>query len=192
MPNPFTISRRVTTFAAVASLHLAIMSFTGPAISLGFASPAVAQVKTDAVPAEAITAAKIGVADALASGQRVLLVELHGSTLYVFNASNNVGGPVLRVLEGLGFRPVLPDGIDVGASGVTSLSVDELRRTSADHVFFLFSTSDSAVREVEDALRPISNGRLYRLDTTTSVALSAEWTEPYLVPRVAEAIRADG
>ncbi|WVT76628.1 hypothetical protein QM996_19180 (plasmid) [Sinorhizobium chiapasense] len=176
------------------SLHLAITSLAGSAISLALVLPVVAQTKTEAVAAaDAINAAKASVADALASGERVLLVELHGSTLYVFNTENNVGGPVLRVLEQLGFRPVLPEGVDIGASGVTSLPVDALRRTPADHVLFLnFSTSHSAVREVEAALRPISGGRLYRMDTTTSIALSAEWTEPYLVPLIAEAIRADG
>ncbi|MCK3777190.1 hypothetical protein MZK49_10630 [Ensifer sesbaniae] len=194
MPSPSTISRHRKTVSLVTSLHLAITSLAAPAISLALVSPAVAQTKIEAVAvADAINAAKASVADALASGERVLLVELHGPTLYVLNTENNVGGPVLRVLEQLGFRPVLPEGIDVGASGVTSLCLHALRRSPADHVFFLnFSTSDNAVREVEEALGPISGGRLYRMGTTTSIALSAEWTEPYLVPLIAEAIRADG
>lgn len=184
-------SSQLKILAAVASLHLAILNFAGEAFTPGFISVALAQAETATASAETI--AKNSVTDAVAAGQRVLLVELHGSTLYVFNTSNKVGGPVLRVLDGLGFRPVLPDGVDVGASGVTSLSIEQLKRASAEHVFLLnFSTSESAVREVEGALRPISNGRLYRLNTTTSVALSEEWTEDYLLPRVTEAIRAEG
>ncbi|OCP15646.1 hypothetical protein BC360_15300 [Ensifer sp. LC163] len=186
-----TISGRMKTATAAVMIHLAVLM--GSTVNLGVVSPAAAQMNAGAVPPEAITAARTSVTDALEAGRRVLLVELHGTTLYVFNASNNVGGPVLRVLEELGFTPVLPEGIDVGASGVTSLSIDQLQGASADHVFFLnFSTSMETVREVEGALRRISSGRLHRLDTTTSVALSDDWTESYLVPRVANAIQADG
>lgn len=59
--------------------------------------------------------------------------------------------------------------------------------------FFLnFSTSEEQVRELEAKLRQIANGRLYQLDTTTSIALSPDWTETRLVPRVAGAIKPGG
>jgi len=193
MPRFATIFGRRKVASVAVSLHLSALSLVGSAVGLGVVPPALAQVKAEAASPEAITAAKARVANALGFGRRILLVELYGTTLYVFNSSNNVGGPVLRALEKLGFTSVLPNGIDIGASGATSLSMEQLRRTSADHVLFLnFSTSEGTVREVEDGLRRIASGRLHRLDTTTSVALAGDWTEPYLVPRVAGAIQGGG
>lgn len=193
MPRAAPLPRQIKIAAIAASICLGVTCDLGPVLNLRGLSPAMAQTARNATPQDALAAAKSRVAGALGSGQRILLVELYGTSLYVFNANHNVGGPVVRALEALGFTSVLPEGSGVGSSGATSLAIEQIERTKADHVFFLnFSTSEQQVRDVETILRRIGNGRLYRLDTTTSVALSPDWTEAHLVPQVAGAIKPGG
>lgn len=193
MPRAAATSGRAKTVSIAMSLCLGATCLLGSAMGLRGPSSAMAQTSLGSARQDAPPAAKSRVADALASGPRVLLVELYGTSLYVFDTNNNVGGPVIRALETFGFTSVLPEGSSVGPSGAASLPIEQIERTQADHVFFLnFSTSEEQVRELEAKLRQIANGRLYRLDTTTSIALSPDWTETHLVPRVAGAIKPGG
>lgn len=129
------------------------------------------------------------IAPALEAGRRILVVELYGTTLYVFSTAHNVGGPLVNVLTQFGFESVLPQGVSVGGSGALSLDMDAVKNTQADHVLFLnFSTDARNVAEVEAQLRQISGGRLYRIDTTTSEALSDQWNVGNLIPKVGTAI----
>lgn len=152
--------------------------------------PAQAQTRSAiaAITREDLAAAQARVAPALQAGHHILLVELYGTTLYVFNVNHNVGGPVIRVLELLGFESILPDGVTVDGSGARSLPINALRTADVEHVFFVnFSADQSAVAEVESQLREMSSGRLHRLDTNTGEALSDQWTEDKLLPRISAA-----
>jgi len=126
---------------------------------------------------------------ALQKGRRVLLVELYDTTLYVFNDAHEVAGPVLNVLRSLGFEPVLPEGVTVPQSGSLPLSLDKLRNTETQHVFFMnFSRDEAFVARTGRELATIAEGAFYRMDGTVSEAFSARWNEENLLPRVSGAI----
>jgi hypothetical protein len=125
----------------------------------------------------------------LRSGRKMLLVELYGTTTYVFDDSHEVAGPVLRVLASLGFEPVLPDGVSIQSDGSLPLALDALKTASADHVFLMdFSRDEVFVRALVGELGEISGGKVYRLDSTTTEAFSDRWGENELEPKVRDAI----
>ncbi|WP_410012522.1 hypothetical protein [Sodalis sp. C49] len=127
---------------------------------------------------------------ALQKGPQVLLVELFDTTLYVFNDAHEVAGPVLNVLRSLGFEPVLPEGVMVPQSGSLPLSLDKLRNTETQHVFFMnFSRDEAFVVRTGRELATIAEGAFYRMDGTVSEAFSTRWKEENLLPRVSDAIK---
>lgn len=190
-------SRTRTLLSAGSRFGIALALVLGGASTLAISSTTNARAQTPsgitAITREDLATAQAQVAPALEAGHHVLLVELYGTTLYVFHANHNVGGPVVRVLELLGFESILPDGVTVDGSGARAVPIDALRAADVEHVFFLnFSTDESAVAAVETQLRDIAGGRLYRLDTNTGEALSDQWTEDRLLARVSTAFAAAG
>lgn len=124
----------------------------------------------------------------LQAGRRVLLVELYGTDLYVFGPDHEVAGPVRRVLETLGFELVLPSGVEVSPTQHLMQPMEVLRRSEVDHVFFInFSRDESFVRNIQSQLAEISEGRLYRIDSTVGEAFSERWNEAELTPKITEA-----
>lgn len=125
----------------------------------------------------------------LQSGRKILLVELYGTTTYVFDDRHEVAGPVLRVLASFGFQPVLPDGVSIPSDGLLPLTTEALKMASADHVFLMnFSGDEIFVRALVGELGEISDGRVYRLDSTTAEAFSDRWRENELEPKIRDAI----
>lgn len=173
---------RSVSNSLAAALVAVPMSLTGVSSNSPFVAPAVAQT----------AAANAGVETAISQGRRVLVVELYGTTLYVFNDAHNVGGPVVKAIQELGFESVLPEGASVGGSGAASLPMETIQKTQADHVLFLnFSSEADLVSETVAALNKIAEGRVRRMDVTTSEALSDGWRVSAVQPRVAEAFGAD-
>lgn len=126
---------------------------------------------------------------ALSHGERIVLVELFSTDLYVFDDTHEVGGPMLRALSTLGFDPVLPPGVTVPTPGNLRISIDNVLRTDADHVLFMnFSTDEEFVHDIVDRLGAISEDRVYRIDSTVSEAFSDDWREDLLTPRARQAI----
>lgn len=126
---------------------------------------------------------------ALSHGERIVLVELFSTDLYVFDDIHEVGGPMLRALGALGFDPVLPPGVTVHTPGNLRISIDDVLCTDADHVFFMnFSTDEEFVHDIVDRLGDISEDRVYRIDSTVSEAFSDDWREDLLTPRARQAI----
>ncbi|WP_186436896.1 TetR/AcrR family transcriptional regulator [Vreelandella titanicae] len=122
-------------------------------------------------------------------GRRILLVELYGTTTYVFNDTHNVAGPVLRVLKSLGFEPVLPKGVAVPPTGLLPLPVNTMKSAQVDHVFLMnFSRDEVFVSRLFSDLGEISEGNVYQLDATTEEAFSSQWNEDMLAPKVKKAM----
>ncbi|TWB08706.1 hypothetical protein FBZ99_11812 [Rhizobium sp. ERR 1071] len=122
-------------------------------------------------------------------GKRMLLVELHGTTTYVFDSTHEVAGPVIEVLRSLGFELVLPAGVSIPAEGLLPIPTDAMRSAEPDHVFLMnFSKDEAVVRRVIAALSAFSRKRVYRMNSTVAEAFSDHWNASRLGPIVAEAI----
>lgn len=125
----------------------------------------------------------------LGAGRNVLLVELYGTTTYVFDATHEVAGPVLRVLRRFDFEPVLPEGVTIASDGLLPLAVEAMTSAPADHVFLMnFSRDEAFVGRLMERLGALADGRVYRLDSTAAEAFSSDWREDFLAPKVRAAI----
>lgn len=124
------------------------------------------------------------------SGKRMLLVELYGTTTYVFDNTHKVAGPVIEVLRSLGFDLVLPAGVSIPGEGLLPIPVDAMHSAEPDHVFLMnFSKDEVAVGRVIADLSAFSENRVYRMNSTVAEAFSDGWNASRLKPIVAEAIK---
>lgn len=124
------------------------------------------------------------------SGKRMLLVELYGTTTYVFDSTHEVAGPVIKVLRSLGFELVLPAGVSIPGEGLLPVPVDAMHSAEPDHVFLMnFSKDEAAVRRVIADLGAFSENRVYRMNSTVAEAFSDNWNVNRLKPMVTETIK---
>ncbi|SFB61570.1 hypothetical protein SAMN03159496_05847 [Rhizobium sp. NFR07] len=122
-------------------------------------------------------------------GKRMLLVELYGTTTYVFDSTHEVAGPVMAVLRSLGYELVLPAGVSIPSEGLLPIPSDAMRTADPDHVFLMnFSNDEAAVERVIADLGAFSENRVYRMNSTVAEAFSDSWNACRLGPIVAEAI----
>ena len=126
---------------------------------------------------------------ALRAGKRMLLVELYGTSTYVFDRTHEVAGPVMEVLGSFGFELVLPAGVVIPGEGLLAMPTDTMHSAQPDHVFLMnFANDEAAVRRVISELRGFSKNRIYRMDSTVAEAFSKKWKADLLRPMVAKAI----
>jgi len=122
---------------------------------------------------------------AMGSGKRMLLVELYGTTTYVFDGTHEVAGPMIEVLGSLGFELVLPQNVAIPGDGLLPMATDAMHTAKPDHVFLInFSKDETFVRRVISELGSFSENRVYRMDSTVSEAFSEDWNANLLGPKV--------
>ncbi|WP_152530019.1 hypothetical protein [Agrobacterium tumefaciens] len=124
---------------------------------------------------------------AIGAGKRMLLVELYGTTTYVFDDTHKVAGPVIEILSSLGFELVLPSGVTIPGDGLLPVPTDDMHTSEPDHVFLMnFSKDEALVRRVIFQLGSFSENRVYRMDATVLEAFSQDWNANLLAPKVIE------
>ncbi|MGO7169513.1 hypothetical protein AB9F47_20880 [Rhizobium leguminosarum] len=131
---------------------------------------------------------------AMGSGRRMLLVELYGTTTYVFDGTHEVAGPMIEVLGSLGFELVLPRNVAIPGDGLLPMAADAMHTAEPDHIFLMnFSKDEAFVRHVISELGSFSENRVYRMDSTVAEAFSEDWNANLLAPKVIEIMeRASG
>ncbi|MES5048197.1 hypothetical protein ABVB72_23370 [Rhizobium nepotum] len=124
---------------------------------------------------------------AVRSGKRMLLVELYGTTTYVFDGTHEVAGPMIDVLGSLGFELVLPRGVAIPGDGLLPMATDAMHTAEPDHVFLMnFSKDEAFIQRVISELGSFSEHRVYRMDSAVAEAFSEDWNANLLAPKVIE------
>lgn len=196
MPNSTTIlshGRGIALSTAMAALALvdpgpyAYMTFVGAASAETSAAETTGGLA--AISRDDLSRAEIQVAPALETGHHILLVAADGANLQVFDSTHPVGGPVVQVLELLGFELILPQGVNLDTAGSAFLSMDRLAKAQVEHVLLLpLTAADEQLDAIEPQLQEMVEGRLYRLEADGSAPGAQRWVAKHILPQVAAAI----